>query len=497
MHAAEYEGRPQRRPLTRAELQAFLDAADDHVDRAAGSRRKGWLAAFRDATLFKVVYGWGLRRRETAMLDVADFAVNPAAPELGGLGICHVRYGKAMRGSPPRRRAVATVMPWTAEALAQYISEVRPCHEAARHPALWLTERGGRISPRQIDDRFAQWRAAAGLPAGLSVHCLRHFLSALFPCRDNRQRWAGGTATCADPLPLPRCRLSRKHVRWVSLQRAGQTTTRIPPNTATADRSRTYISHLIEDGADPLFVQQQAGHSWASTTAVYTVKSRPRTQAARPRPHRPCRRRARPLPPARRHHRLPRPPLIIPARITQTAQQWAGTEDRRDNRGTGIRSGTSPPPSSRKPPRSWTCSTPASTCTTSPARSSSCSLDRKEEWLAARLEDLDYGAIDGIVRAARQYPLEGVKKDEIDSALGYFQNNAPRMRYHWFRQCGLFVGSGVVEASCKSVVGQRLKQAGMHWTVGGADAIIALRCKEASSTWDAICNTPHTQTRTA
>ena len=124
-------------------------------------------------------------------------------------------------------------------------------------------------------------------------------------------------------------------------------------------------------------------------------------------------------------------------------------------------------------------------------------LDRKEEWLAARLEDLDYGYIDGIVAATRQYPLEGVKKDEIGTALGYFVNNAPRMRYHWFRQCGLFTGSGVVEASCKTVIGQRLKQSGMHWTVGGADAIIALRCKEASSTWEAICNTPHTQTRTA
>jgi integrase/recombinase XerC len=207
VHAAEYEGRPQRRPLTRAELQAFLDAADDHVERAAGSRRKGWLAAFRDATLFKVIYGWGLRRRETAMLDVADFAVNPAAPELGGLGVCHVRYGKAMRGSPPRRRAVATVMPWAAEALEQYLGQVRPCFEPGGHPALWLTERGGRISPRQIDDRFAAWRAAAGLPGELSVHCLRH----------------------------------------------------------------SYVSHLIEDGVDPLFVQQQAGHSWASTTAVYTT----------------------------------------------------------------------------------------------------------------------------------------------------------------------------------------------------------------------------------
>jgi hypothetical protein len=44
------------------------------------------------------------------------------------------------------------------------------------------------------------------------------------------------------------------------------------------------------------------------------------------------------------------------------------------------------------------------------------------------------------------------------------------MRYHWFRQCGLFVGSGVVEASCKTVIGQRLKQSGMHW----------MRCPEAS-----------------
>jgi hypothetical protein len=46
-------------------------------------------------------------------------------------------------------------------------------------------------------------------------------------------------------------------------------------------------------------------------------------------------------------------------------------------------------------------------------------------------------------------------------------------------------------------VRQRLKQSGMHWTTDGADAIIALRCREASSQWEAICNTPHTQTRTA
>jgi hypothetical protein len=123
--------------------------------------------------------------------------------------------------------------------------------------------------------------------------------------------------------------------------------------------------------------------------------------------------------------------------------------------------------------------------------------DHKDDWLAARMEDLGYGDIDGICQAARVFPLEGIKKDELDTALGYFENNAPRMRYHWFRQCGLFTGSGVVEAGCKSVIGQRLKQSGMHWTTAGADAIIALRCREASSTWEAICNMPRTQTRTA
>jgi len=123
--------------------------------------------------------------------------------------------------------------------------------------------------------------------------------------------------------------------------------------------------------------------------------------------------------------------------------------------------------------------------------------DQKPDWLAARLEDLDYGDIDGICTAARAYPLAGVKKDELDTALGYFENNAHRMRYKWFRSRGLFVGSGAVESGCKAVIGQRLKLSGMHWTVAGAGAIAALRCREASSQWEAICNKPHTQTRTA
>jgi len=59
-HLNGYEGRPEARPFSREELQLFLDYADDQVDRAVRAKRKGALAAYRDATLFKVIYGWGL-----------------------------------------------------------------------------------------------------------------------------------------------------------------------------------------------------------------------------------------------------------------------------------------------------------------------------------------------------------------------------------------------------------------------------------------------------
>ena len=123
--------------------------------------------------------------------------------------------------------------------------------------------------------------------------------------------------------------------------------------------------------------------------------------------------------------------------------------------------------------------------------------DRKDEWLAARLQDLDYGDIDAICREARVFPLEGIKKDELGTALGYFENNAHRMRYKWFRSRGLFVGSGLVESGCKAVIGQRLKLSGMRWTVTGAEAITTLRCQQASRPEDRICYAPHNQTPAA
>ena len=121
-------------------------------------------------------------------------------------------------------------------------------------------------------------------------------------------------------------------------------------------------------------------------------------------------------------------------------------------------------------------------------------LDDKQAWLNERNDDLDNGDIDAIVTAARAYPLAGVKAGDLDTKLGYFTRNAHRMRYKDFRDLDLFVGSGAIEASCKSIVGHRLKQSGMHWTVDGADSILALRCQHASGRWNQLW--PHLTTST-
>ncbi|GLY92524.1 tyrosine-type recombinase/integrase [Actinoallomurus iriomotensis] len=205
-HLNDYEGNPEARPFTRQELQQFLDYADEQVDRAVRAKRKGALAAYRDATLFKVMYGWGLRRTETSKLDLVDWGRNPAAPEFGRYGMLNVRYGKAKRGQPPRRRNVASVMGWAVEAVRDYVENVRPRFGCEDHPALWVTERGGRIKPAEINARFVTYRDALGLSAALVPHSIRH----------------------------------------------------------------SYVSHLTEDGVDRRFIQVNVGHEADSSTAVYT-----------------------------------------------------------------------------------------------------------------------------------------------------------------------------------------------------------------------------------
>jgi len=106
-------------------------------------------------------------------------------------------------------------------------------------------------------------------------------------------------------------------------------------------------------------------------------------------------------------------------------------------------------------------------------------------WAAARDQELDAGDVEQVVAAMRGLRSRRAEVQEaVRKAVSYFETNAERMRYGRFQSQGLFVGSGVVEAGCRTIVGLRLKQSGMRWTVRGANAIIALRCAELSGRWE-------------
>jgi hypothetical protein len=108
-----------------------------------------------------------------------------------------------------------------------------------------------------------------------------------------------------------------------------------------------------------------------------------------------------------------------------------------------------------------------------------------KQWAAARSEQLDEGNVEGVITSMRRLrPRLPNIREEVRKAIEYFQTNQERMRYAKFRSQGLFVGSGVVEAGCKTVIGFRLKQSGMRWTVNHANAIIALRCCQLSGRWE-------------
>ena len=109
--------------------------------------------------------------------------------------------------------------------------------------------------------------------------------------------------------------------------------------------------------------------------------------------------------------------------------------------------------------------------------------DLGRQWARERHAQLDDGMLDELLDELR---VHADASDEARRCLGYVETNRQRMRYPEFRAQGLCVSSGVVEAGCKVVVGTRLKRAGMHWTLAGADAIIALRCCQLSGRFDAF-----------
>lgn len=206
-HVGEFEGDPARRPLTFDEVQALFDAADSVSSRIRSLKRKGALVAMRDAVLLKCVYAYGLRRQEAVYLDLVDLRRNARMPEFGQFGALSVRFGKAGRGGPTQRRTVLTVpeMGWIADVLADYVQELRPALTGHSLPALWVTERGTRIGRRSLNEAFCRARDLAGIDPELDLHSLRH----------------------------------------------------------------SYVTHLVEFDYPEQFIQEQVGHSFSSTTAVY------------------------------------------------------------------------------------------------------------------------------------------------------------------------------------------------------------------------------------
>ena len=107
------------------------------------------------------------------------------------------------------------------------------------------------------------------------------------------------------------------------------------------------------------------------------------------------------------------------------------------------------------------------------------------QWVQLNQQLLDRGEVAEVVVSMQQLPAEDeTARNAQRTSIEYFQKNKRRMRYACFRSQGLFIGSGVIEAGCKTIIGQRLKQSGMRWTVRGANAIIALRCCQLSHRWE-------------
>jgi len=101
----------------------------------------------------------------------------------------------------------------------------------------------------------------------------------------------------------------------------------------------------------------------------------------------------------------------------------------------------------------------------------------QKRWITLHQQLLDHGKMKKLTVALRSIETNNPELAEtLRTEADYFHRNALRMRYPKFRRQHLFVGSGVIEAGCKTVIGSRLKQSGMFWTVRGANAIIALRC---------------------
>ncbi len=101
---------------------------------------------------------------------------------------------------------------------------------------------------------------------------------------------------------------------------------------------------------------------------------------------------------------------------------------------------------------------------------------RLGHWARRLLQD----KVAQLIAQARQECAGKTQAQAVEKELAYFVKNAERMQYGTFRRKGFFIGSGVIEAGCKTVIGARCKQSGMFWSEPGAENVLALRCIQSS-----------------
>lgn len=121
-------------------------------------------------------------------------------------------------------------------------------------------------------------------------------------------------------------------------------------------------------------------------------------------------------------------------------------------------------------------------------------------WVEQRKQELWDGKLDAVVEALRVVsaelgaPDQGLSEEARERdprwiahrGVGYFTDNRPRMDYPRYRAANLPIGSGVIESSCKHVVGDRMKRTGMRWDEEGAEDLLALRCLDLNDRWDSL-----------
>jgi hypothetical protein len=108
---------------------------------------------------------------------------------------------------------------------------------------------------------------------------------------------------------------------------------------------------------------------------------------------------------------------------------------------------------------------------------------RIKRWKGCLLKD----KVRQVVKHAKGDLAAALDTEKAQKEIGYLENNLERMAYGTFRKAGYFIGSGVVEAGCKTVIGQRMKCSGMFWSEAGGQGMLDLRCAFLNNRLDAFC----------